>query len=58
MHGEARRSPQRTSAVRARADSGQDASVVERWSPVVRSVMTVAAAVVVVAALWATAVAR
>ncbi|WP_344399794.1 hypothetical protein [Streptomyces longisporus] len=43
------------SAVRAHDDSG---SVVERWSPVVRSVMTVAAAVVVMAALWATAVSR
>ncbi|MFF4803154.1 hypothetical protein ACFY1U_32860 [Streptomyces sp. NPDC001351] len=58
MHQEARRPPQRLAAVRARDDMGQDTSVVERWSPVVRGVMTVAAAVVVVAALWATAVAR
>lgn len=58
MHQGAHRSPQGMSAVRARDGSGPDASVVERWSPVVRGVMTVAAAVVVVAALWATAVAR
>ncbi|WP_159403822.1 hypothetical protein [Streptomyces sp. NRRL S-646] len=58
MHEEARRPPHRMWAVRARHDSGHDASVVGRWPAMVRSVMTVAAAVVVVAALWATAVAR
>jgi len=58
MHEEARRQPQRMWAVRARHDSGHGASVVGRWPAVARSVMTVAAAVVVVAALWATAVAR
>ncbi|NUQ99954.1 MAG: hypothetical protein HOY79_26530 [Streptomyces sp.] len=58
MHQEAHRPPQRMSAVRAHDGRGQDASVVERWSPVVRSVMTVAAAVVVLAALWATAASR
>ena len=50
MHEQARRPPQRMWAVRA--------SVVGRWPAVVRSVMTAAAAVVVVAALWATAAAR
>ncbi|MFF4362021.1 hypothetical protein [Streptomyces sp. NPDC001604] len=58
MHQEVHRSPQRISAVRAHHGRGRDASVVERWSPVVRNVMTVAAVVVVVAALWATAVSR
>ncbi|MER6420891.1 hypothetical protein [Streptomyces sp. NPDC001137] len=58
MHQEAHRPPRHMSAVRARDGGGQGASVVERWSPVLRGVMTAAAAVVVVAALWATAVAR
>ena len=63
MHQQAHRPPQRMSAVRAHHGRGLDASVMERWSPVVRSpvvrsVMTVAAAVVVVAALWATALSR
>lgn len=62
MHVEARRPSQRMRAVRFHGDSGRDASVVGRhvapWPGVVRSIMTAAAAVVVVAALVATAVAR
>ena len=62
MHEEARRPPQRMFAVRSRDDSARDVSVVGRyvapWPGVVRSIMTAAAAVVVVAALVATAVAR
>lgn len=58
MHQGAHRPPRPMSVVRARDGGGQHASVADRWSPVLRGVMTAAAVVVVVAALWATAVAR